>query len=170
MRLSLDAQKAVYAQESGVYEIYLFVMSHPNLTEDILLSSDATERIESLTTETEVIYGTVSNGQTFVYCPMDVELPSEDEDAPPEMKISISNVGRELIAQIRGMVASPSITMRMILSSNLNQIEGEVEGFTFTDIDINSLSVSSALKMNIFSSEPYPFRTFTPSTSSGLFK
>lgn len=170
MRLSLDAQKAVYAQETGEYPVLLFTISHPTLTKDILISTDNKARIEALTTETEVVYGTISNGQEFIYCPMEAELPTEDEDTPPQMRLSIGNVGRELVEQIRAMVSSPTVTVRMVLASNPSQIEGEIEGLTFSDIEVNRMTVTGTLVMDIFTSEPFPHHTFTPSTSPGNFK
>jgi hypothetical protein len=170
MRLSLEAQKAVYAQETGDYPIILLTCSHPELDEPMYISTDATTRLVELTTDEHVVYGTISNGREYIYCPVEISLPSEEEGAPPQTQLSIGNIGREMVVAIRSLRSSPTVSIAVVLASDPDRIEGELGGFTFTDVEITAMSITGNLVMDIMTSEPFPHRTFTPSTATGLFK
>lgn len=170
MRLSLDAQKAVFATETGDYPILLLTFSHPDLAEPIRLSTDPTTRSPSHTTDERVIYCTVSNGHEYLYFPMEISLPGEDEEAPPETRLSVCNVGLEMVEPMRVLADSPTLTMALVLASNPDRIEGQVGGFTFTDVDIDAMVITGKLVMDIMANEPFPHLSFTPATAPGLFK
>lgn len=170
MRLSLDAMKAVYATETGDYPILLVTLEHPDLVEPIRISTDATTRIPSLTTDEQVVYGTVSNGLEYLYFPAEINLPTEDEESPPQVQLAVCNVGQELVATVRNLRQSPTVTLALVLGSNPDRIEGQIGGFTFTDVEINDLIISGNMVMDVMANEPFPYLTFTPSTAPGLFK
>lgn len=170
MRISLDALKAIYSQESGDYPILLITISHKNMNKDIRVSTDQTTRLPAFTTDENVVYGTVSRSKDFLYCPIEISLPTDEEDAAPQTEITVSNVGRELVEAIRSLSTSPTITMELVLGSNTDQIEYNITGFTFQDITINTLTITGTLTIEMLTNEPFPFRTFTPSTAPGLFK
>jgi hypothetical protein len=170
VRLSLEGQKAVYAQETGDYPIILLTFTHPELSEPLYISTDPTERLVNLTTDENVVYGTQSNGHEYVYCPVEIALPSEEEDSPPQTQLSLSNIGREMVGAIRSLRTSPTVSIAVVLASDTNRIEGELSGFTFTDVEINSLTITGNLVLDLMTNEPFPYRTFTPSTALGLFK
>ncbi|MGB3212441.1 MAG: DUF1833 family protein [Desulforhopalus sp.] len=170
MSISLDANKEVYAQESGDYPIFLMTFSSPGLANDIRVSTDATTRLPGLTTDEQVVWGTVSNSLEYMFCPMAIAWPAQQEGVPPETKLTISNIGRELVAAIRSLGPSPSLKMDYVLASNTDRIEQSVTGLLFLDADINTMNISGALKMDDTSRESCPFRTFGPSTARGLFK
>lgn len=170
MNLSLNALKAIYATETGDYPIILIVITHPELPNDILLSTDGTTRLPSLTTDENVVYGTVSNGLEYMYCPMELDLPTEDEDSPPSTRLSVSNIGREMVEAIRSVRTSPILSMTLVLASDTDNIEGLIEGFKFSSVDINSTTIGGDLVLDVMTNEPCPYYTFTPSTAPGLFK
>lgn len=170
MRISLDALRAIYAQESGDYPILLLTISHKNMSEDIRISTDPTTRLPAFTTDENVVYGTVSQSLDFIYCPIEISLPSDEEDSAPQTELTVSNVGRELVEAIRSLETSPTVTMEMVLASNTDQLEGHIAGFQFQDITINTLTITGTLTIETLTNEPFPFRTFTPSTAPGLFK
>jgi len=170
MRLSLEAQKAVYAEETGDYPIILLTFEHPELPEQILLSTDPTTRLPGLTDEENVVYGTISNGLEYIFCPIEINLPTEDEESAPQTVMSVSNIGREMVETIRTLLSSPLLTMTIVLASDADRIEGQISGFKFTDVNIDQMTISGTLTMDIMTNEPFPYRTFGPSTASGLFK
>lgn len=170
MNLSLNALKAIYATETGDYPILLVTIEHSGLPSTIRLSTDATTRLPSLTTDENVVYGTVSNSLEYMYCPMELDLWSEEEDSAPYTKMTVSNIGLELVAAIRSISSSPTVGLRLVLASDTDNIEGRADGFKFYDVDINPATVSGDLVMDILTNEPAPYLTFTPSTAAGIFK
>ena len=170
MRISLDALKAIYAQETGDYPILLLTAHHSKWIEDIRISTDATTRLPGFTNDENVVYGTASRGLKYPFFPCEIALPSDEEDSAPQTELTVSNVGRELVEAIRSISDSPTITMELVLASNTDQVEGHVSGFKFQDITINTLTIVGTLVMEVLTNEPFPFRTFTPATAPGLFK
>ena len=61
--VSLNFRQAAYVQETGRVIIGLITLSHEDLAESILISTDPTQRLKEYTTDTEVVYGTVSRGK-----------------------------------------------------------------------------------------------------------
>jgi hypothetical protein len=170
MRISLDALRAIYSQESGDYPILLITVADKKMTSDIRISTDPTTRLPAYTNDENVVYGTVSSSLDYFYCPVEISLPGEEEDAAPQTEITVSNVGRELVETIRSLTSSPTITIDLVLASNPDQIEYHISGFTFQDITINTLTITGTLTIEMLTNEPFPFRTFTTSTAPGLFK
>lgn len=172
MRLSLDALSTIYATETGDYPILLITVRHPDLAQPLKFSTDATTRLPSLTNDENIVYGTISGGNEYIFCPMEIDLPTEDEEAPPSTIMSVSNVGREMVTAIRSISPSPKPTldMALVLASNTDMIEGIIEGLQLSDIDTNQATISGELVLDILTNEPCPYYTFTPSTAPGLFK
>lgn len=167
--VSLDAQRAIYAQETGDYPIILLTITHRDLKEEILLSTDPTTRL-SYTNDETVVYGTVHNSKEYIYCPMEISWISEDEEAAPQTQLSVSNVDRIMVETIRSLKFSPSVSMIMVLASNTDSVEMSISGLKFSEVDINEMTISGTLTLETMVNEPFPYRTFTPSTASGLFK
>ena len=167
--ISLQAQRVLYQQETGDYPIILLTINHPSLTEPIRISNDNSQRL-SLTNDFEVIYGTISNGQEYIFFPAKISWPTEDEESPPQTTLTVSNIGRDLVSTIRNLHTSPTLTMTLVLASDPDTIEGEFSNFVLSDITVDEKEVSGALTIDTGATEPFPFRTFTPSTSPGNFK
>jgi hypothetical protein len=170
LNLSLNALKAIYATETGDYPIMLIKIIHPELPQEILLSTDPTTRLPGMTTDQNVVYGTVSNSKEYMYCPMELDLWTEDEEAAPYTRMTVSNIGLELVAAIRSIRTSPTVGLSIVLASDADNVEGQCDGFKFFDVDINPATVSGELVMDILHNEPAPYLTFTPSTAAGIFK
>lgn len=170
MILSLDTLRTIYAQETGDYPILLLVLSHPELVNDLLFSTDPTTRLPTYTTDENIVYGTVSNSKEYIYCPMDLKLPDENENAPPQTTLSVSNVGREMVQAIRSLRTSPTLDMFLVLASDSDDIQGSIRGFEFKSVDINRSVVSGNLVLDDRSHEPFCYLTCTPSTTPGIFK
>ena len=73
--VSLNFREAAYAAETGRVLIALMTIDHADLAEPIRISTDPTQRLEDLTTDEEVVYGTESRGETFLFCPVRIKLP-----------------------------------------------------------------------------------------------
>ena len=167
--ISLDAQATIFAQESGDYEILLLTLSSDELDDDFLLSTDWTERLVSLTTDEQVVYGTVSNSLDYIYCPMSISWPSDDEDAPPQTTLTIDSIPHEMTAIIRSLLHTPSLSMALVLASAPDTVEKQISGLAFKDVTISGDTLTASLMLDVMTNESFPYRKFTPSTASGLY-
>jgi len=165
--LSSDALKAFYASETGDYPIILLEISHSSLSNNIYISSDATQRISTSTED--IIYGTVSNGIDYVFMPFEINLPNDVDDAAPTTQISIDNVSRRLITTIRTIQTAPYITMKVVMYSNPDVVEVVFPNFRLDSISYDAMTLTGDLSTELMDKEPFPSGTFTPAYFPGLF-
>jgi hypothetical protein len=162
-----DFLRAANAQETGVFPILLLTITDPSLTEDIRISTDATQRVEE--TATAVVYGTISNGETFYFIPLAIKLPDDVDEGPQSMTVQIDNVSRELVAVVRGLTTPPSVNVDIVLSSDTNTVVGSWPEFLLTNIRTDAQTISGELVLEILINEPFPAGTFNPSEFPGCF-
>ena len=168
--ISLDALREIYEQETGAYPILLLSLSHPELAEDACISSDSTTRIPGLTTDRDVVYGTVSQSVSYIYCPVSISWPDDFEGAAPRSTLTIGNIGQMLTEPIRSISTSPVVRMQLVISTNTDRVDMSFDDLRFESIDINTLSISGELSLDMMETEPSPPWTCTPSTTPGIFK
>jgi hypothetical protein len=162
--LSTAFLEAINAQETGVVPITLLTITHPDLEEPILVCNNPTTRLS----DDPLLYGTISRGDTYLYIPFDPLLPDETDRAP-EAKITIANIGRDLVTLIRSVVSPPSIVMEIVLSTDLDTVE-----ITFAELLVaNSVNTAKNVDLELtidnLGQEPFPAMRFTPSQFPGLF-
>ena len=76
---SLNFREATNAQETGRVPIALITLSHADLADDILISTDPTQELSGLTTDTEKVYGTTSDSKEYVFLPVRIKLPDDTD-------------------------------------------------------------------------------------------
>lgn len=169
MSVSLNFRQEAFKSETGIFPICLVTISHASLTQDIRLSTDATERLLAYTTEAQVVYGTTSRGNDYFFYPMRLGLPNDTDEGPGEIKIEIDNINSDYISIIRSIFSPPSFKIEMVMSNDLDTVELEWPGFELTNIQYDSAIITGTLKLDIFVNEPFPAHTYTPSYFPGVF-
>lgn len=182
--MSPQALKAVFSPEMSEDLITLLTISDFDNTGTVLRLADGyTQRLtgtdsygNELTNDTQIIYGVESRGQKYIFLPMTITLPSEEESGVPRCSISMMDVTQYLIPVIRGTILRPpKLKMELILSSDPNCANnGGVPEITFSQFYINSItynadSVQCDISMISYQSEPFPCFSFTPKYFPGLF-
>jgi hypothetical protein len=175
-RLSPQAIKAMFSSETDEQLIMLLTIYDPNGSTDpaaattpIRLSDNYTQRLSS-TTDNEVIYGVVSNSQEYVFIPMTLNLPNEQETGLGDCSISLNFVTPEMITVIRDHLRiRTKVLIELVISSNLNYIEATLQDYHITSATYNAESVNLTLSMVSYNTEPFPSFSFTPSYFPGLF-
>lgn len=175
-RLSPAAIKAMFSSETEDQLIMLLTVYDPNGSYDpaatttrIRLSDNYTQRL-STTTDDEVIYGVVSNSNEYMFIPMTLNLPNEQDSGPGDCSITLNFVTPEIIAVIRDHLRiRTKVLIELVLSSNLNYIEASLQDYYITSATYNAESVVLNLGMVSYNTEPFPTFSFTPSYFPGLF-
>lgn len=157
---------AAYAQETDEVFVVLVTLSSDELTESIRISSDPTQLIPALGQD---IYGTVSNGQNFIFLPFDIWLPRDDKSGTVSAKMSIENVDMRIIETARSVTKPVNVRMQCVLASSPNMIEIEFDNFQLSNIKYDVMTVEGDLTLNYWGLEPFPSHRFTPSNFPGLF-
>ena len=190
--LSAAAIKAMFSSETEEQLIMLLTIHDPDptgseypirLTDSFIgrLTGSTTgwvtqelETKEGYTTDSEVIYGVTrtvnSQVQEFVFIPMQINLPPEQETGVGTLSITINYVTPQAIALIRKYLTEPvRVTIELVLGSSPEYTEALFDNFWITSATYSAQSISLQLDMISFSREPFPSFTFSPTYFPGLF-
>lgn len=160
-------REAVYQPDTGEVFVLLLTINHENLGSDAIRLS--TDNKDIFTIDGIEVRGTYSQGQQFLFLPMDIILPDDSDETISSAKISIDNVDREILIAIRGMDSAPTVTMQVVLASAPDVIEAQFNGFELKDVTADALVISGTLSLGNFLSEPFPGGSMLPSNFAGLF-
>lgn len=148
-------QAAVNAQETGEVFTTLVTIDHAALPVPLRATDDAVN--------------VLSRGATFLAYPFELELPDDNADRPPEARIAIDNVDREIVAAIRAVGSPPTVTIEVVLASDPDTVEASFDHFELTDARYDRLVVEGRLSLPALTLEPYPRKRFLPSAFPGAF-
>lgn len=161
----------MFSSETDEQIITLVTIQDPaNPSTPIRLADSFVQRIESLTTDDDVIYGVVSRGQNYLFIPLEISLPSEEETGAGNCNITINYVTPEMIELVRQNLVNPTqVTLELVLSTNPDYIEAIFPGFQIIGASYTADSIRLDLDMVDFTKEPFPCYNFTPNYFPGLF-
>ena len=167
--MSPAALKAVFSPDSDDDLIILLTVYDPLDENQVIarICDGFTKRISE--TAEEVIYGVTSNSNDYMFLPMEISLPSEDEAQAPRCSITMYDVTRQLIPIIRSITLPPRIKMELVLSKTPDVVEVSFSDFYISNFVYNSESVSAELSMIDYEREPFPMHSFTPQYFPGMF-
>ncbi len=165
--LSKRAKRSAFAQETSEVWIVLLTFSHPSWTDDARIASDPFELLPN-----EGVKGVVSNGLEYIFAPFSISLPTQDDTGVARAQIEVENVSRrlmQLIRQARAEGGTLSISMQIVLSSDVDTPELSVENYRLEKVNYDSLTVSGEIGMEYFDLEPFPYQKFGPSNFPAIF-
>jgi len=163
--LSLTMRGAMNAQETGEVPVFLLRITHALLDAPILISTDPTQRLS----DSPLVYGTRSRGEDYMFLPMGYAMPDETDGGVPAMRLTIENVGLELIALLRSTSTPAQVGMELVLASAPDMPEITLPQFELVGADYDAEQVILTLALNGLATEPFPFGSFSPATFPGLF-
>ena len=177
--LSPAALKAMFSPESDDTLITLLTIYTTNTPDanSIRICDGYTKRISE--TDRDVVYGVTSRNNNYIFLPVNITLPSEEDSAAPKCSITINDVTRYLTPIIRTINSPPKVIMELALASTLDpqhanyapntNPEVSFSGFYITNFTYNAETVQAELSMINYASEPFPAYAFTPAYFPGLF-
>ena len=169
--LSPAALKAMFSTETDEQLITLVTIQNPaSPSTPVRLADGYIGRLANLTTDDEVVYGVQSRGNDFLFLPLEISMPSEEDAGVGRCTITLNYVTKEAIQLIRTQLTNPTqVTLELILASNPNVVEAIFPGFFITGASYTSESINLQLDMIDFTREPFPCYNFTPNYFPGLF-
>jgi len=152
---TLSAAAVASITEEATDEVWLVLVkvTHADLTDAIRVVNN----IEHLT----------SNGEVYLACPFDLELPDEG-DRPGEARIRIDNVSRDITRALRSISSAPTVRLQVILASQPDTIEMSVEGLTLRDAIYELDYITGSLRFDDITIEAVA-ELITPDRFPGLF-
>ena len=173
--LSQSAVRAMFASETPEAVILLVTITNPaDAANPVRLADGYTNRLASLTTDAEIVYGVTSTisgtSKDYIFLPMQIALPGEEEAGAGQCSLVLNFVTREAIDLIRTHLTSPvNVQIDLVLASSPNTVEATFTGFKITNVTYNADQITFDLNMVSLSREPFPCFTFTPANFPGLF-
>jgi hypothetical protein len=170
-KLSPAAIKAMFSSETDEQLITLLTIQNPSQPNaPIRLADSYIQRLNSLTTDDEVVYGVTSRGNNYVFLPLEITLPSEEDAGVGRCNIVLNYVTTEAIQLIRDHLTNPTqVNLELILASNPEYVEASFPGFFITNATYTSSQITLTLDMIDYTREPFPCYNFTPNYFPGLF-
>lgn len=163
--MTFTAYAETSKRESDVAAIHLLTFDHPDLVSPVRISDDPTTR---LTTQ-PLAYGTVSNGDTYNFLPIRVELPDETERGAPTARLAVDNVDRGLTAIIRSITSPATVTIDVVLSDDLDTSIRAVAPMQVRVASITAEQITLEFMGDILANEGFPGRTFNAGDFAALF-
>jgi len=163
--VSLTFREAMNAQETGEVVIVLMTITHPSYPTPLRLSSDPTERLS----ETPLRYGTISRGETYLFCPFSTSLPDDVDERAPTARFMLQNVSRDLVEVVRSISSPAKAKIEVVLASSPDAVEIEYPEFDVKNASYNANIMTLELSIDALTDEPYPAGTFSPAGFPGLF-
>lgn len=165
--LSPAALRAMFAPESDDNLIVLLTITGEGVDTPIRLADGYTQRLSE--TADDILYGVRSRGLDFVFLPLSVTLPTEEQAAVPRCQVAIHDVTRIIMPAVRAISTAPKVTMELVLSSTPDAVEAEFANFLMSSISYTADSITAELTVESLAVEPFPAHTFTPNYFPGLF-
>lgn len=167
--MSPEAIRTIFSPDADSDLLILLTIYDPNNPTEVIarLADGFTERISE--TDEDVVYGVKSNAQDFIFLPMEISLPTEDEAQAPRCSITLHDVTHLITPLIRTITGSPSIKMELVLSKSPDTVEISFDGFYINSFTYSADSVTANLSMVDLEREPFPMHSFTPRYFPGMF-
>jgi hypothetical protein len=163
---SATFKNAVYASETGEVAVLLITMDHASLSDPIRISTD---NADTFTVDGQTVRGTISRGENYLFCPIDVALPDDSYESISQATLRIDNVNRDILYAIRLLTSAPTVTMEVVLASSPNTVEASFPNFSLGSVTANAESVEGVLTLGCFLGEPFPGGSMNPSNFPGMF-
>lgn len=152
--LSSAALASIHEQETDEVWLILVTIDHADLANPIRVVSN----MEDIT----------SNGETFVGLPFEIILPDENPDEPGEVMLRVDNVDKTIVETVRIIQSPPTVKVQVVLASQPDSIEAEIDGLTMRDVTWDVGVVEGRLRLDDLVVEPLS-ETITPARFPGLF-
>lgn len=152
--LSNTALNELMAQESTDTFHELIQIDYPTLTSPIRVTNNGED--------------VLSNGNTYTSCPFTIEAPADEDNFITELRLSIENVSRTLIPIIRETEGTPTCSYKIVLDSDKNTEEINLDNFELQDVDYDAFLVTAKFGEESFLTESYPGNIFSPAIWKGL--
>lgn len=153
--LSNNAKIAVTSNSTSEVFLPLLKIEHEDLAEDLFF----VRNMEQI----------VSNGNTYLPCAFDINLPAEKDGQINTATLSIDNVDRVIVTAIRSITSPALITVSIVLASDPDVLEAGPLEFTLRNVSFNAKTVSGDLVYEDRLFLNIPGNKFDPFLFPGLF-
>jgi hypothetical protein len=172
--LSPNAVQAMFSTETQQQLVMLISIYDPaDLTGNTItlrLADTFTNRLASLTTDSEIVYGVTSRSHDYIFLPLQITLPTESDTGTGGYSININYTSPDIIQLIRTQLTKPTkVLLELVLGASPNTVEASFSDFYITSVNYTQQQITLNLEMISLTREPFPCFNFTPGYFPGLF-
>lgn len=153
--LSSTALQSMFSEETDEIYVVLITIDHEELPAPIRVCSDSID--------------TMSRGNNYISYPFEFSLPTDLEEGPPSASITVDNVHRDLTNSLRMITSPATFTIEIVRASDPDTLESSFLPLKMRSVKVDALTISGELTTDDDTAEPFPYRSFTPSSFPGLF-
>ena len=107
----------------------------------------------------------------YIAYPFSVILAEDDGEKLPKVRLTIDNVDRALVETIRSISDSPSINIKLVLASQPNTVELEIDGLILREVEYDAFTITGTLYADDLLSSRFPRDTISKAGGyEGLLK
>ena len=149
-------KRSAFAPETDDVWLVLLRLSHSSLQDDIRVVNNN----EDVT----------SRGQRYLRFPFNLELPDSNSESPPVARLTIGNVGRDLVEPLRELDDNAiAVEIDIVRAAAPDVAELEWRGLRLRRVRWDATSISGELTLEDLGSERFPSGSFTPTSFPGVF-
>jgi len=111
----------------------------------------------------------VSRGRTYIAYPFALETPSDENGQISEARLSIDNVSRSLVDEIRNLADPLQLSIEVVLASTPDTVEASWNDYILRQVTYDALTISGTLTQENYMTEPYPKDVMSAATFPGQF-
>ncbi|MGZ9811291.1 hypothetical protein ACXN5S_12585 [Pseudoroseicyclus sp. H15] len=171
-QISLTARLSAEEVSATEVEIALFKIEHASLDAPLRISTDPTSRLSA----EPLRYGTRSSwgdadpaNEPYLFLPIAVELPGDQEDVPAASTLVIDNLVAGLPKILRGLTSPASVSVAVVLASSPDVVEVEYTGLQLVTAGGDASQTRLELSRRPIEEENVPMDRFTRDRFPGLF-
>jgi len=97
-----------------------------------------------------------SRSRSYIAYPFALELPSDENGQISSARLSIDNVSRTLVDEIRNLSDPLKLTIEVVLASTPDTVEYAANDYILNQVTYDALTISGTLSQENFLSELYP--------------
>ena len=153
-KVSLHAIDQLYKSYSEDPLLMLFTLTFPN--SNVFYYVNNTEDI-------------TSNGQLYTAFPFSFTLPSDTNEDVPELSLSISNVGLELIDDLSSSTDSIEANIKLVFASVPDFVEMEIDNLVLKKINSDSRFINMIFGYDDVLGVQIPSYSYSAKDYPGLF-
>jgi hypothetical protein len=132
-------------------------LEHPSFDQPVYVVANVADDIElGIEAGSDVNQGAMVN---HVACPFKAEYPEQREGQPPQCKVSIDNVKRELLPKIRaalGVRAYVKVTYREYLGSDLSEPAYGPVQFILSKVTVKAATLTGTIMVGNLQNKRFP--------------
>lgn len=109
-----------------------------------------------------------SNGQLFTAMPFQFTLPSDTDQEVPELALTLSNVGLELIENLSSSTEDITANIKIVFASVPDFVELPLDGMILKSINYDSKFITMNLGFDDILNIKIPYQTYSAVDYPGL--